>query len=132
VTTDEIDRQARNINIGIVLGGLLFLIVHLSLYFRSDHTRFIGPTIIFGIAYLGYFITIIGTKPGYWWTSFLGYEIVIDPMIWDIDYHQQQSRIKEIQQWVRSQPGTKIFEIHSTRYQFLKKSDAVLFKLTWG
>lgn len=67
----------------------------------------------------------------YWWKNFWGYEVTIDPTKWTVEPSQRAARVQEMQAWVKDQNSNKIYEINSTRYQFFKKSDAVLFKLTW-
>lgn len=69
-------------------------------------------------------------NPRYWWPSVWGYEVFLDPPKGIRD--DRSLRLEEINLWLKNTlPETDYVVVNSWRYQFLKKSQAAMFKLAW-
>ena len=74
-------------------------------------------------------------SPLNWWKPFFGLEMEANKLkLAERETKGESSETiqKEIKDWVKEMTSSRWIEINPYTYKFLKKSDAVIFKLTWG
>lgn len=70
---------------------------------------------------------MVDPNPLNWWKLFLGVVVDADPA-----KMPKGTKDRDIQAWVKTSTKGPHVRINSNRYLFLKKKDAMIFKLTWG
>lgn len=74
-------------------------------------------------------MTINCGSPKNWWTPFFGIEMVVN--LSKITQMNDSTIRKEISDWVEIMSSGPYIKINDFKYKFLRKRDAVAFKLAW-
>jgi hypothetical protein len=74
------------------------------------------------------FFMLISKNPLEWWGPFIGIEVTAGPFIDKAD----NVTAREINDWVRESIKGPYIGVSGLTYKFLRKKDAMMFKLVWS